>query len=88
MLTDRGKVLAEYWQRLRGDALLPASEDLKLEQLGKEVAACVYCEWDGAERLNILYAGATTVEELGAGTPEAHGLLEPVESCSLAQLAN
>lgn len=65
MLTDRGKILAEYWQRLRGDALLPASEALMLEQLGKEVAACVYCEWDDAERLNILYAGATTVEELG-----------------------
>lgn len=65
MLTDRGKILAQYWRRLRGDAILPVSEALKLEQLGGEVAACVYCEWDDAERLNILYAGATTVEELG-----------------------
>lgn len=75
MLTDRGKVLVEYWRRLRGDALLPASEDLMLEQLGKEVAACIYCEWEDEERLNILYAGASTVEELGVDA-SGHDLFE------------
>lgn len=65
MLTTRGKTLVNYWQQLRGDALIPRSEDLKLEQLGKEVAACLYCEWDDAGRIPILYAGVATVEELG-----------------------
>lgn len=75
MLTDRGKVLVEYWQRLRGEALLPASKAFKLEQLGKEVAACIYCEWDDAGSIPILYAGATTVEELGIDV-SGHDLLE------------
>lgn len=65
MISKAAKRLAVYWDAARGEALVPSSEDIHLEDLEGDAASMLYSEWNGSDELIVKFAGSTLFASLG-----------------------
>lgn len=65
MISSAAKRLAAYWHGVRGDALVPRSSDIHLEDLEGDVSKILYSVWNDSDELIVTFAGSTLYQSLG-----------------------